>query len=96
MVSQRSLRCFRDEDCAHVDTSTECEGTCGTFVNGMRRQFVGRAVRYLDHKVCSLYQDDDCPYAGPRCVPLVPACVEGRCTGVPADSTETSENSAPR
>lgn len=90
MVSDRSRRCFRDADCVHVDTSTECEGTCGTFVNRMRRSFVARANRYLDHKICSAYQDDGCPYATPGCLQLEPACVEGLCTGRPPERPETS------
>lgn len=93
MVTARSQRCFRDTDCTHVGTSTECLGTCGVFVNQRRRSFVARAVRYLDHKVCSTYRDDGCPYATPRCLHAVPACVEGQCVGVPPDTTEGSASS---
>jgi hypothetical protein len=96
MVTQRSLRCSRDEDCSHVDTTTECEGTCGVFVNDMRRSFVARAVRYLDHKVCSTYKDDGCPYATPGCLQGVPACIAGRCTYAPPTSSNAAGKAAAR
>lgn len=87
-IVDRSRRCTRDEDCRRIDTNTECRGTCGAFVNRMRAPLIARAVRYIDHKVCSMYQDDDCPYATPRCVAQAAACVEGLCTGrTPVDAT---------
>jgi hypothetical protein len=96
MVTQRSLRCSRDEDCVHVDTNTECQGTCGAYVNHMRRPFVARAVRYLDHKICSTYQDDGCSYATPGCLQGVPACVAGRCTHAAPAATDPAGNAASR
>lgn len=86
----RSRRCVRDEDCRRVDTNTECFGTCGAFVNKKRASLVGRAMRYIDHKVCSTYQDDGCPYATPGCLFQQPACVGGVCTGV-SPSTHNAE-----
>jgi hypothetical protein len=86
---RRTRRCLRDEDCRRIETNTECRGTCGVFVNRLHAPLIGRAVRYLDHKVCSLYQDDGCPYAEPQCEAQEAVCVEGFCTGRgPVDSAD--------
>lgn len=83
---ERASACEVDADCVRVETSTECLGTCGEFVNRRFADRIERGRQKLDRRVCSDYQADGCPYATPTCVSSSPHCVKGRCQGSPFGS----------
>jgi len=74
--------CQQASDCVRVDTGTACGATCGAWVNqrpaSRLREFIGR----IDQRYCDQYQKDGCTFVTPRCVNQVPACLNGRCTGL--------------
>ena len=80
---KRKSRCETADDCVRVDTSTDCQGTCGAFVNRAKLDKVAAKIAHADEKFCDGYTSDGCPYATPSCAAQEPACVEGRCTGAP-------------
>lgn len=79
----RASRCEADGDCAHIDTSTQCGGTCGAFVNARYEKKVSQLIDRLDARICDGFREDGCPYATPACQAVRGACVEGRCEAVP-------------
>ncbi len=79
---RKANRCRSAGQCVHVNTDTECMGTCGAWI---RRRHVKRFNAILDHadkRICGTYQTDGCPYATPGCIAERPACIRGRCRGV--------------
>jgi hypothetical protein len=80
---KRKNRCETADDCVHIDTSTDCRGTCGAFVNQTKREKVAAKIARADKKFCDGYIGDGCPYATPSCAYQEPVCVDGRCTGAP-------------
>ena len=78
----RASRCRADQDCVHIETTTQCGGTCGAFINGKYEEKVGRRIRRFDHKICDGFVEDGCPFATPGCQAVRGVCVEGRCAGV--------------
>lgn len=81
--TQAANRCFADEQCVRLNTSTECRGTCGAWVNRLFAPSLKRAIHALDRRVCSTYIEDGCPFATPGCLLEVGRCVENRCVGRP-------------
>lgn len=80
---RRGSPCQTDRQCVHIDTTTECVGTCGAWVNRRRAPFVEQAIERLDEQICSTYQEDGCPFMTPGCRLERGKCIEGRCAGVP-------------
>ena len=80
---KRASRCEAHRECALANTSTECQGTCGAWVNRRYRHRVGKIVRRLDERICSTYLEDGCPRAIPLCMFQRGLCVDGHCRGVP-------------
>jgi len=76
-------KCEQASDCVQIGTSTQCQGTCGEFVNKEYARRVSARIDWVDEEVCSTYQQDGCPFATPACLAVRPACVHNRCTGVP-------------
>ena len=74
-----AARCTRDQQCVRVETWTDCQGTCGAWVNQRYAPLVRRVVRYADERICNAY--DGCPFAAPRCVAERGVCSDGRCAG---------------
>lgn len=81
-VVKRLSHCRRSEDCTHIDTSTECLGTCGEFVNADRARLAKRIINQLDRKICSDFNEKGCGTAIPICVHETPVCIRNRCVGV--------------
>lgn len=81
---EKASVCRVDDECVHIDTSTGCQGSCGEYVNRRWARRVQNFINHLDARYCSGYQEAGCPYATPRCMATVGACVRGMCTGVPA------------
>jgi len=84
-VVRRASRCEADDQCVHVETSTECMGTCGAWVHRMYAEPVTRIVGRIDHRICEGYQEAGCPYSTPGCVERKGLCRRGRCRGVAID-----------
>jgi hypothetical protein len=94
-VMNHTRPCVTGTDCVRVDTSTGCQGTCGTWVH---KRFAERAQRFIEHvdqRYCSAYRADGCTYVTPRCQGEVPACVRGRCTGQPFPGGHRNERALP-
>jgi hypothetical protein len=82
-IVDRASRCEEHQDCARINTSTECMGTCGAWVNRRYQHRVERIIRRLDQRICSTYREDGCPVAMPLCLFDRGLCVDGQCRGVP-------------
>jgi len=80
---RRASRCRADDQCVRIDTTTECMGTCGAWVNRKYADLVGSAIEKLDEHICGSYKEDGCPFATPGCQLQRGACVDRRCVGVP-------------
>ena len=80
---ERASRCEDSAECVRVDTSTECLGTCGAWVNRSFERYVRKAIRLINHRVCATYLEDGCPFATTACVFERGACVKRRCVGLP-------------
>jgi hypothetical protein len=81
-VVEKTNECREHSDCARVDTSTECLGTCGEWVNRRYERRVLRFVHRLDRRVCSTFNEDGCATATPACLHERGLCVDGECRGV--------------
>ncbi len=81
-VVERTNACRVHSDCALVDTSTECLGTCGEWVNRRHERRVLRFVHRLDRRICSTFNEDGCPTATPACLFQRGLCIDGECRGV--------------
>lgn len=79
----RKNRCESASDCVHIDTSTGCRGTCGTFVNAEKRDKVASKLERADEKFCTDYIGDGCPYSTPSCIRQEAVCIGGRCAVAP-------------
>lgn len=84
-VVRRASRCETDDHCVHVSTDTDCQGSCGAFVNRMYAEPVTRIIDRIDKRICDGYQEAGCPYATPGCIQQTGVCRRGRCRGVAAD-----------
>ncbi len=93
---RRASRCHQSRECVRIDTTTECVGTCGAWVNQRYAEVVKRAIDQLDEKICSTYQEDGCPFATPACQLERGACVRGQCVGVPVSSQSIEPDLTPR
>ncbi len=82
-VIEKTRPCRADQECVRVETSTDCQGDCGAYVNAKYARRVQSFIDHVDERYCSTYQEDGCPYATPDCQLTVGACVRGLCTGVP-------------
>ena len=82
---ERYSACREDSYCVRIDTSTQCMGTCGDFVNRDHAPIAERIINKFDRRVCTGYREAGCPYATPARLLRKPACVENRCTGRPFD-----------
>lgn len=88
-VVEKAGVCRADEDCVRVDTSTQCQGTCGAYVNRMFARRVQRFIDQVDERHCTGYQEAGCPFATPDCQETVGACVGGACVAAPASGPLT-------
>jgi hypothetical protein len=79
---KRASVCEEHAECVKVNTSTECRGTCGEWVNEKYQYRVERRIWRLDRRICGDYREDGCPYATPLCMYERGLCVDGHCRGV--------------
>jgi hypothetical protein len=91
-VVEKTRPCRDDADCVRIDTSTECRGTCGAWINSMYAARVENFIDHVDRRYCDGYQEDGCPYTTPRCVNETGQCIRGACTGVPVDTAVRSSS----
>ena len=75
--------CNESEQCVRIDTSTECVGTCGAWVNRSYIRRLKRTISIIDRRVCGTYLEDGCPRLTPACRFEQGRCIAGRCVGVP-------------
>jgi hypothetical protein len=85
-VVEKTRPCRADSECKRIDTSTECQGTCGAWVNTRYAERVQHFIEHVDERYCDGYQAAGCPYSTPRCVNEQGKCIRGGCTGVPVES----------
>jgi hypothetical protein len=86
---KRASRCQVDSDCAHIETSTSCEGTCGAWVNERYGRRVLRLIERLDQGVCQSPEYEGCPVPTPLCIQERGVCRANHCVGVPANTAVT-------
>lgn len=79
---KRASRCEADDQCVQISTDTECQGSCGAWVNRMYAEPATRAIHRIDARICDGFQEDGCPYATPGCLATEGVCRHGRCRGV--------------
>jgi hypothetical protein len=82
---RRANRCDADDQCVRVDTSTQCQGSCGAWVNGLYEVPVKRIINRVDERICEGYQEAGCPYATPACLAQHGVCRRGHCRGATSD-----------
>lgn len=81
-VIEKTRACRADDECVRIDTSTDCQGSCGAWINKSYAPRVESFIDHVDKRYCDGYREDGCPYATPRCVNQRGQCVRGKCTGV--------------
>jgi hypothetical protein len=79
---KRASRCESHRECVRADTSTECQATCGAWINRRYQHRVEKMIDRLDERICSEYQEDGCPRAIPICAFERGLCVDGQCRGI--------------
>jgi hypothetical protein len=87
-VVKHTRPCRTDADCVRVDTSTNCQGTCGMWVHRRFAERVQSFVEHVDQRYCTAFQAAGCSAAMPRCRGEVGECVHGECTGQALTSVE--------
>jgi len=85
-VVEKTRPCRADDDCVRIDTSTECRGTCGAWINSMYAVRVANFIDHIDERYCDGYREDGCPFTTPRCANQSGKCIQGLCTGVLVDA----------
>lgn len=83
-VVDLTRQCHSDADCVLVDTSSSCRPTCGAWVNVRYVERVKKLIDYLDQRYCATFQTEGCPTEAQRCSEQRGVCIEGQCSGVPA------------